>query len=191
MLNRRVVVIIIGALQLASVLRPVVLYAADTDLVAPVVRLSLDLGSHQEGMPISVSATVTDNQRVKQVSLRYRLSDSSDKFFSTPMTKNAATQVYSASIPATKVMAPGVAYFVEATDAEGNISQQPFPSHPQTAVIESERSITVSSKINWWWVVAGVVAAGAVAGGRTGSDSSGTAVNGEGSEGLTVVAPVP
>ncbi|MCK5921120.1 MAG: hypothetical protein KAG66_09270 [Methylococcales bacterium] len=191
MLNRRVVVIIIGALQLASVLRPVVLYAADTDLVAPVVRLSLDLGSHQEGMPISVSATVTDNQRVKQVSLRYRSSGSSDEFLSTPMTKNAATQVFSASIPATAVMAPGVAYFVEATDAEGNISQQPFPSHPQTAVIESERSITVSSKINWWWVVAGVVAAGAVAGGRTGSDSSGTAVNGEGSEGLTVVAPVP
>jgi len=187
-LKRLVVLLIIGSLQFASVVCPIVLYAAD--LSAPVVRLSLDLESHEEGMPIPVSATVIDNQRLKQVVLRFRLFGSSDDFLSIPMEKNAASQLYSAFIPATKVMAPGVEYFVEAHDAEGNISQQPFPNHPHTVMIEGERSTMASRKINWWWVLAGAVAVGAVASGSSG-DSSDTAVNGDGSEGLTVVAPVP
>jgi hypothetical protein len=186
LLKRCVFLLLIGLLQFASVLRPVALYAAD--LSAPVVRLSLDLDSYEEGMPISVSAVVTDNQRLKQVVLRFRLSGVSDEFLFIPMKKDEASRLYSASIPAAKVMAPGVEYFVEATDAEGNISQQPFPSHPHTVMIEGERSMTASRKINWWWVLAGVVAVGAVA---DGSGSSGGSENGEGSGGLTVVAPTP
>jgi hypothetical protein len=156
------------------------------------VRLSLDLESHEEGIPIPVTATVIDNQYLKQVVLRFRLSGSSDEFFFIPMKKDAASQLYTTSIPANKVMAPGVEYFVEASDAEGNISQQPFPSHPHTVMIKNTRSVTTAhKKINWWWVLAGVVAVGAVAGADSDSDSPSNAVNGEPSEGLTVVAPVP
>ncbi len=190
MLKYCVVLLVLGSLQLASVLCPVVLYAAD--LSAPIVRLSLDLESHEEGMPISVSAMVMDDHRVKQVVLRFRLAGVTDEFLSVPMIKNIGSPLYSASIPANKVTVPGVEYFVEASDAEGNVSQQPFPSHPHIVMIEGEHGATTASKkINWWWVLAGAVVVGAVAGADGGNDSSGTAVNGDSSEGLTVVAPVP
>ena len=189
-MKRLVVLLMIGSLPFASVFYSVVLCAAD--LSAPIVRLSLDLESHKEGVSIPVSATVTDNQRLKQVVLRFRLSGSSDEFLFIPMKKDAASQLYSTSIPGNKVMAPGVEYFVEASDAEGNISQQPFPTHPHVVMIAGVRSATIArKKINWWWVLAGVAAVGVVAGADSNSDSPGNAVDGEGSGGLTVVAPVP
>ncbi len=167
------------------------LYALDVS--APVVRLSILSGAHEKGEPLSVSAKVTDDQRLGHVVLRYRQSGSTGNFTSLAMKQNSKTSVYSASIPLVDLSPPGVEYYVEAADAMGNVSQDPFPSHPRVVMINQKDQPAKSGKAKWLWALAGAVAAGAALASNSGGGNGGGDVDvaGDGSGSLTVTASVP
>lgn len=182
---------LIVCVSLAGVLSPATLQAADFS--APVIRLSLDRGAPKDGEPLAVAATVTDDQQVQQVLLRYRVSGSQSKFSSVAMKKRGSAQIYTATVPVESLKAPGIEYFVEARDEVGNVSQEPFPTHPRVVMIQGKESALASGNMKWLWVVAGALAVGALAGGGGGSSSGGdVGVTGEaGSATLTISAPTP
>lgn len=186
--NRRVASFLISSIVLSSVIVSAALHAAD--FAAPVVRLSLDRSGVEQGQALAVSATVTDNQQVSRVVLRYRALGSSDPFLMIPMKQSAVSKLYVTSIPASDAVAPGVEYFVEATDGMGNVSQEPFPNHPRVVSIEGGSPIA-SSKINWLWVAAGAVAVGVLAGSVGGGSSSDGGVGSSSGAMLTITAPTP
>ena len=152
-LKGRVTMLIFAMLFLTGLLNSAVLNAAD--FTAPEVRLSVDQDTPEAGVPIPFSAWVTDNQGVSRVVLRYRMLGSSETFSSLTMRPGDAAKLYSTSIPTTDFSSPGVEYFVEATDVTGNISQEPFPSHPRVVMINEESSTeppkVTSRKTKWLW----------------------------------------
>jgi hypothetical protein len=181
---------ILTLLLTVGIMVPTTIWA--TDLSAPVIRLSMAVSPPKPGKPLRISASVSDNQALSRVLLRYRKAGSNDAFASIPMQKAAESSLYSAAIPAGQLSEPGVEYFVEAVDTTENISQEPFPSHPRIVTIQGTGSNAVAGtrKINWLWVAAGVVAAGALAassggGGDASSDPGDTGAT------LTITAPTP
>ncbi len=170
LLKRWLVACLIATLMGGGVISPA-LYAADFS--APVVRMAFTDSSAKAGEALRVSATVSDDQVVSRVILRYRPMKSAAEFSSLPMTKNLASGLYSATIPATQIKAPGVEFFVEASDAVGNVSQEPFPNHPQQVAVKGGGGTFAGGNAKWLWVLAGAVVVGALAGGGGGGDSVG------------------
>ncbi len=141
-----------------------------------------------------MSAKVTDDQGINHVVLHYRKSDdSAGSFSSLIMKQNPETSTYSASIPQADLSPPGLEYYVEAVDAMGNVSQDPFPSHPLVVTINPKDQPPKSTKTKWLWVLAGAVAAGAALASGSGGDSGGGNVDvaGDSNSSLTVSAPLP
>ena len=168
------------------------LYALDVS--APVVRLSILSGSHEKGEPLSVSAKVTDDQSLGHVVLRYRQSGSTGNFASLSMKQDSETSVYSVSIPPADLSPPGVEYYVEAADTMGNVSQDPFPSHPRVVMINQKDQPVKpakSGKAKWLWALAGAVAAGAAIASNSGGGGGGGGDGGKEPGSLTVTASVP
>jgi hypothetical protein len=185
------IVALIVTVLFGSLLFSIPLYALDVS--APIVRLSILGGTHETGEPLSISAKVTDDQRVDRVILHYRQSHSTNNFSSLIMKQDFETGTYSASIPPADLSPPGVEYYIEAVDAMGNVSQDPFPSHPRVVMIDQKDQPAKHGKAKWVWAVVGAIAAGAAlasnGGGSGGGDDVGVA--GETSGSLTVTASSP
>jgi hypothetical protein len=172
---------------LGSPLFSVPLYALDVS--APVVRLSVLGGTHEKGEALPVSAKVTDDQSVDRVVLHYRQTGSTNNFSSLIMKQDFETGVYSASIPPADLSPPGVEYFIEAVDAMGNVSQDPFPSHPRVVMMDPQASPPQRGKAKWVWALVGAVAAGAALASNSGGGDGGEKPGTSGS--LTVTATLP
>ena len=162
------------------------------DLSAPTVTLSLVAQPPTAGEAFPVSARVTDDQKVSRVLLHYRQTGKDTGFNTLPMQAQGRGDLFKAVIPASAVVPPGVDYFVEAMDAEGNVSQEPFPTHPRVLALSGGRPVESKSGTKWLWVIAGVLAVGAIAasGGSSGGGGSGDRESETGPT-LTVTGPVP
>ncbi|MDO6617637.1 S8 family serine peptidase [Shewanella sp. 6_MG-2023] len=87
--------------------------ATPVDTIAPVIS-HVPLNEAGFGANVFVQADVTDNIAVSSVDLNYRTMGSS-AYVTVPMSNQQGVQ-YRATIPGSAMQAPGVEYFIEATD---------------------------------------------------------------------------
>ncbi len=85
-----------------------------TDTSGPAITHAPLMGTRPAGVALTVRATVVDPSGVASVTLQYR--SSGGGFVALPMA-SAGGDDYAAEIPAAAVLAPGLDYFLEATDA--------------------------------------------------------------------------
>jgi hypothetical protein len=84
------------------------------------------------GLPITIAATITDNVATPTASLFHRELGSSDPWDEVTMI-NATGDQYTANIPDTDAVAPGVEYYLEASDGVSTVQDgTPASPHPIT-----------------------------------------------------------
>jgi len=105
-------------------------HAGPVDLIAPVIVHSLPEYTARPGEPTVISATITDNVKVDLATLRFR-AQGEHNFESIRMSEGP-DHVFTAPIPASmiKTGSTSMEYYIEARDAEGNLSLEGRPSAP-------------------------------------------------------------
>ncbi|MBI3609898.1 MAG: hypothetical protein HY204_04240 [Nitrospirae bacterium] len=101
---------------------------ASIDLAAPTILHALPMYAARPGEALEISATITDNAKVAAAALRFRASGD-PKYESTPMSEGP-DHTYSARIPGSMIKGNNIEYYIEARDAEGNLSMEGRPSSP-------------------------------------------------------------
>jgi hypothetical protein len=109
-----------------------VLLKADKDLPATVYHDLID--NAYDGRNLPVMAVTTDDIRVQQVQLYYRVAGTSAYIF-LPM-EQTAFRAYTATIPASAVTPLGVEYFIIARDSKGNLTSVGSAASPIFVVIQ-------------------------------------------------------
>jgi hypothetical protein len=104
--------------------------AGPFDLIAPVIVHSLPEYTAKPGEPTVISATITDNVKVVLATLRFR-AQGEHNYESIRMSEGP-DHVFTAPIPASmiKTGSTSMEYYIEARDAEGNLSLEGRPSAP-------------------------------------------------------------
>jgi hypothetical protein len=109
-----------------------VLLKTDQDLPATVYHDLIDNATDAKDLP--VMAVTTDDMRVQQVKLYYRVAGSS-AFIAVPM-QETANHAYTTFIPASAVTPLGVEYYIQARDSKGNLTSVGSDSNPNFIVIQ-------------------------------------------------------
>jgi subtilisin family serine protease len=91
--------------------------ATPVDTIAPVLSHSV-VNEAGYGANVLIQAEVTDNIAVSHVTLNYR-TIGQDSYISVPMS-NQQNHQYRATIPGSAMLAPGVEYYIEATDGSSS-----------------------------------------------------------------------
>jgi len=176
-----------------------------SDLIAPEIDSPPITDKITPGERVTIHATVTDNVGVKNVTIFYR-DMGENNFKREEMRQEPGTDDYSATLP--EIIAPGIEYYIQATDQAGNTllhghtfapltlnaegppgavaHEEQSTMHPtpqEAAATESEKGIS-----KWVWIGLGVLAVGAIAASSGGSDG-GTTTPTTGS--ITISAPPP
>lgn len=182
------------------------------DIQPPVIEHDPKETSIAPGQSAVLSVKVTDDVKVREVTLFYR-SEGDAGFKSVQMVLTGDGQ-YSATLSSTDTRPPGLEYFIQADDDAGNSVWRASKLFPLKLVVDAQTPVTsadVSTSplaqqpasesraepSKWWWVL-GALAAGAVVaaagGGDGGGDSnpSATAPPPTGANGsVQVTAPTP
>ncbi len=154
------------------------------DLTAPVIKHSPIRKDVPPGQPVDIKAMVTDNVGVKEVILFYRESTATD-FNRLKMNRDLDSFIYTVTVPVAD--APGLEYYIQATDLAGNPLLFGHAFSPLTvtvapaadegsktgAVATMETQTTPTGKeesgvSKWVWIGLGVVAVGAALAARGG-----------------------
>jgi len=100
------------------------------DLIAPDIIHSLPAYTAKPGEPTVISATISDNVKVVLATLRFR-AQGEHNYESIRMSE-APDNIFTAPIPASMIKAGSTSmeYYIEARDAEGNLSLEGRPSAP-------------------------------------------------------------
>jgi M6 family metalloprotease-like protein len=109
-----------------------VLTRVDRDLPPTLHHDLIDVATDAKDLP--VMAVVTDDIRVQQVELYYRVAGSGS-FIRMPMPATFR-DAYTAVIPASAVTPMGVEYYIVARDSKGNLTYRATPDEPQFVVIQ-------------------------------------------------------
>ncbi len=110
----------------------VVLLKTDNDLPATIYHDLIEIGTDAKDVP--VMAVTTDDIRVQQVQLYYRVAGASDYIF-LPMAETA-NQAYTAIIPALAVTPLGVEYYIQARDSKGTLTSVGLAADPIFIVVQ-------------------------------------------------------
>ena len=104
------------------------------DTTAPVITHA-PVTSATEGVPIPISATITDSGGIASATLFYRIAGAT--WASLSMTADVNT--YIASIPASSVTTAGVEYYIKAMDSDSNTAYSPAtaPATPYSITVTS------------------------------------------------------
>ena len=171
------------------------------DVIAPEITAPPITKKIPPGERTTIHATVTDNIGVKNVTIFYRDMGAID-FKRTEMMRELGTKdEYMATLP--EIMAPGIEYYIQATDNAGNtilhghtfspltltVSPDVLPQEGQDAMViaPQEEAVAKPAKgINKWvWIGLGVLAVGALAGGGGGGGDEPTTGT------VTITGPTP
>lgn len=112
--------------------------ASPFDTITPVITHTPIKGANV-GLPLQIFADISDNVGVKGASVYYRKAGTSD-YNKIDMVKTTANR-YSAVIDGANVNAPGVDYYIEATDGN-SIARNGTASNPNNIVITDAPKIT-------------------------------------------------
>ena len=150
------------------------------DVIAPEIKHTPNTAIIPVGGFIDIHATVTDNVGVKDVIVFYRDKISTKDFKRIKMTRELGANFYSASL--SSVTAPGIEYYIQATDLAGNTILHGHTFSPLSVTVstdapaqeETEKRVMVlqdapvaapSKGVNRWvWIGLGVLAVGALSG---------------------------
>ena len=182
-------------LSLSLIYSPVVrseqLSLPSSDLVAPKVIHEPIEQTISAGSERKFTAIVTDNVSVQSVTLFYRTIG--DKSYKRKAMISSGADTYSATLDSEAMIAPGIEYYIQATDTSGNnllhgYSFSPLTVNVSPTAIKSPEELSFApeedtSSNKWLWIGLGVLAVAAAAGGGGG---------GGGDEGsVTINAPLP
>ncbi|HGJ65804.1 TPA: hypothetical protein ENS27_10485, partial [bacterium] len=95
------------------------------DASKPVIQHTPIVSQQEAGSAISINATVTDDVKLNEVTLHYRLAGQ-NSFKIAPMIETATKSVYTGNIPADQVMPTGIEYYIKAVDNSGNMTTHPI-----------------------------------------------------------------
>lgn len=100
------------------------------DLLAPLIVHSLPAYTAAPGEPSEVSAVITDNIKVERAALHFRAQG--ERVYDTAPMSEGPDHVYSGRIPGSMIKSKSTSmeYYIEAKDAEGNVSLQGQPIAP-------------------------------------------------------------
>jgi len=194
---RILVIFIVGQFLISAPLTHAVKPLIPTgDLVSPKIDHKLVSGSIEAGATYQLKAKVTDNVGVESVLLFYRIIGT-EAYKRVQMTRVEDTDNYTATLGYEEAVEPGIEYYFQAKDYDGNsllygysfsplllrIAKNPSEStidlaQDDTPGVQSPNKTQQKKINNWVWVGLGVLAAGvvaALAGGdeSTDSDSAG------------------
>jgi len=169
------------------------------DLIAPEIKSPPVTEKFPVGERPTIHATVTDNVGVKNVTIFYR--DMGEKEFQRKeMLREPGTDEYSITLPA--IVAPGLEYYLQATDLAGNTLLHGHTFAPLTLNVnaplgnlaqedQSKGSEKPQQGVNKWvWIGLGVLAVGALAGGG-GGGGGGSSTKTANSGTVTITGPSP
>lgn len=164
------------------------------DLIAPEIFHEMKSGTLQAGSTITISAKVTDNVGVKSVNLFYRLKGS-QQYQRSDMTRIGDSDQYQTTLGQEVIAAPGIEYYIEASDLSGNTLQHGFPYSPlalsvstaAVAGLDANRAVVLNSNKQpsdasldkqaksktWMWIAGGVAVAAIIAASSKSSDDGG------------------
>jgi len=108
------------------------------DTIAPTIAHA-PITSATYGMGLSIFADVTDNVAVDAVTLKYRTMGTSD-YTAAAMAHTTANR-YSATIPGAAVVAPGLEYYIEASDGIST-ARDGTASTPHTVTVTDKPTVT-------------------------------------------------
>lgn len=186
---------------------------ANSDLVAPSIQHDPPTEKIAPGEPVSIQATVTDNNTIKEVLLFYRV-QGEDEYLSINMQPKGPTS-YTTLIPKEEIRAPGLEYYIQASDQAGNVALRGFSFSPLSVAVapkaapnetftknvfpKDEKETALKTEVSegkpwykkWWvWAIAGVVVVAAAAGGGGGGGGGGGA-GGPATGSASVSSPAP
>jgi len=191
----------IFAIVFLVLIQPLALYAqgADTiseeDFLAPFIDHSALDESLPEKESLDIQATISDNIAVQKAVLFFRSgggSQKQEKYIALNMEPSGG-DIYSVTIPGTRVVGHVLEYYIQASDTAGNtayrgnesapltVSIGAGPVLPETALFSTQEEVASNSVYTpsrpwykkWWvWAIGGAVLVGAAAGGGGGSDGA-------------------
>ena len=179
------------------------------DYSAPVILGNTHIVTHQVTDNAEIFVTVTDNELVRAVNLKYRKIGDTTPYSSVALPRVSFEQdvfgtvfdkLFLALFPA------GIEYYIEATDTSLNITQSPFPDQPnrftlsldtkpstpagslfnKAPLASSPRGESAGSRKNWIWYVLGALAVGAVV-----ANSSSDSDSNDQTATVTITVPTP
>lgn len=109
------------------------------DTIPPVLTHT-PLTSAAPGLPLTLTADATDNVGVRSVTLHFRAIGASD-YLSRPMTHTTGDR-YAATIEGSRLVSPGVEYYVEATDGISTV-RSGRPEYPWQVVVVDRPVVNV------------------------------------------------
>jgi hypothetical protein len=180
------------------------------DLTAPEVQHDPISEPLTSGAMHRIQATVTDNVAVDTVSLFYRHVGAT-QYQRKPMLREAlGSDVFSVTLGHKDLAAPGIEYYIQATDMAGNSVLYGYSFEPIKLSVVSDTGSTADATDNeyteptnadgkekkkggskWIWIALGALALGAVAAAASGGGGGDSGGGGGDSGTVTVSGPVP
>ena len=137
---------VVAALHLAvSVIAvaPGLVHAQSTDVDPPAIELET-VNEGVRGETQVFSASVTDNDEVRSMTLYYRFGNAGE-YSTVPMSVIQGTDIYTASVDTDDASASLIQYYLEAKDAGGNRTVQGFAFDPFERVLLEEAAIVADA----------------------------------------------
>ncbi|HUK57267.1 MAG TPA: hypothetical protein VLY20_11475 [Nitrospiria bacterium] len=105
------------------------------DIIAPTIIHSLPAYTAKPGEPATISATITDNVKVTQATLRFRAQG--ERNYESIRMSERPDHIFNAPIPGSMIKAnsTSVEYYIEAKDAQGNLSFEGRPTAPMVIAV--------------------------------------------------------
>ncbi len=111
------------------------------DTVMPVIAGATGDTDGTTGEPVTISATITDNVGVVSAIVHYTPIDGTAT--TAPMTKDAASDAWSADVPVASGKVGTITYYIDAEDAAGNIALDPLMTGTYSITITDNDAPTV------------------------------------------------
>ncbi len=161
---------------------------------------NMDYEQLRSNQAFIVTARVTHINPIKEVSLFYRIKGELD-YSKTELHDGLKSGNYMVEIPASKISAPGLEYYLEVKDNKGNLGRKGSHQEPLRVAVMSvlpgstgsgeKPIITTSPTEKWLWVI-GIGAVGALIAANSNGESSSGGSNGDSEKGhVTILVPDP
>ena len=205
------VLFLIQSILFSNIIHAEQLSLPAADVSAPEVMHEPISGPLPAGATHQLKATVKDNVGVDGVSLFYRRVGDSQYQRKTMLRETQDSDVFSITLGTKDLAAPGIEYYIQATDLAGNSVLYGYSFEPIKLSVVSDTGVPTAENestfdevstdpkekkkgsYKWLWIALGALAVGAVAaaasGGGGGDDGGGQPSGDSGT--VTISGPVP
>ncbi len=166
------------------------------DVRAPNIVIDVSGVAKESLNSVRIQSDVLDNKAVNDVRLYYRDSGSNVAYSTIDLRKDDITGRYVALVDTTGATSGNLEIYLEATDAEENLTRWPAPRSPLLIRIETTAAAPLATKQKsnnkkWLWIGLGVLAAGLAASAASDGGSGGDDDRFADTRPVTVTIPLP